>query len=154
MAQSYPHSKPTKASLLTLRVPDGYTWITLEDADGNELSIKINRDLRGDGHYHFIREDGTVIPLDVPAVIDVLPYLEEHPSFFINDQQLDKATARAKVIYSRMRAAGRLLKYKTIAKEALRELSPNLSAGILDRCGDTIRHRLKTWIENEGRGKK
>ena len=142
---------PHQGALYYLRAPDGCVAITQHYNDRDDIHVELKRDRRGDGHDHFINPNGTVIPLDVPAKIDVLKYVEEQPTYFVSDQQIDKATERAKAIYERRRKSesGESLKLKTIAKKAIKELSPNLSSAIVNRCGDTIRKRLNTWIEKK-----
>ncbi len=134
------------ASRLTLVVPDGVVAITMHYPDEyDNLYIKLQRERRGDGHDHFVRENGFAIPLDVPAVINVIRELEQVPSFYVSAQDLNKATEAVKTEYLRRRARKEPFQEMTLAREAVMRLCPSLPPKILLQSADTIRKRLRKW---------
>jgi hypothetical protein len=150
------YNKSNSASRLTLIIADDSNAITVHRRDGDDIRIKFRRELVS-GHEYFLHEDGSLIPLDIPATIDVIKHLEETPAFDISDRDVDNITEKAKKLYRKKiqltiresQKSGQppaRVNVKTIARDALRIHLPNLPPVLLNQYTETIRKRLQRWI--------
>jgi len=152
MDHSSTNSNPPGASRLTLILPDDAYAIRIYRHGGDDIDIKFSREIRGDGKSFFLRPDGTVIPNEVGATIDLIRELQEQQAFYVSPDKMPEATALAQKLYvekiekaEKAQHAGlpeQQVKKQTVAKEALTTVCGRLPRTVLNRCADIIRKKL------------
>lgn len=125
--------------LLTLKIPTGIRSITLhyEDHDSH-VKLPTHR-IQGDRDY-FLSKDGTVIPQDIPVIVDIVHALENIPHVYnVTDEQLDRAEGDVRKILKKMKEP----KLKTAVRLAVRRLDLNHSKVVEEQLIERVRQRIR-----------